>query len=35
MLGRAGEKWNTGLARGSANQIWWYGIFINRIIYLL
>jgi hypothetical protein len=22
MLGRAGEKWNTGLARGSANQIW-------------
>jgi hypothetical protein len=22
MLGKGGEKWNTGLARGSANQIW-------------
>jgi len=22
MLGRGGEKWNTGLTRGSANQIW-------------
>jgi hypothetical protein len=22
MLGKTGEKWETGLARGSANQIW-------------
>jgi hypothetical protein len=22
MLGKSGEKWETGLARGSANQIW-------------
>jgi hypothetical protein len=22
MLGKAGEKWNTGLNRGLANQIW-------------
>lgn len=22
MLGRSGEKWETGLSRGSANQIW-------------
>jgi hypothetical protein len=22
MLGKAGEKWNTGISRGSANQIW-------------
>jgi len=22
MLGKAGEKWNTGLNRGAANQIW-------------
>lgn len=22
MLGKAGEKWNTGLNRGVANQIW-------------
>lgn len=22
MLGKAGEKWTTGLTRGSANQIW-------------
>jgi hypothetical protein len=22
MLGKSGEKWNTGLTRGSANQIW-------------
>jgi hypothetical protein len=22
MLGKAGEKWNTGLTRGLANQIW-------------
>jgi hypothetical protein len=22
MLGRGGEKWNTGLSRGAANQIW-------------
>ena len=22
MLGKTGEKWNTGLTRGSANQIW-------------
>ena len=22
MLGKAGEKWETGLARGAANQIW-------------
>lgn len=22
MLGRGGEKWNTGINRGSANQIW-------------
>jgi hypothetical protein len=22
MLGRGGEKWNTGLTRGAANQIW-------------
>lgn len=22
MLGKAGEKWATGLTRGSANQIW-------------
>jgi hypothetical protein len=22
MLGKAGEKWETGLTRGSANQIW-------------
>ena len=22
MLGKAGEKWNTGMNRGVANQIW-------------
>jgi hypothetical protein len=22
MLGKSGEKWNTGLNRGAANQIW-------------
>ena len=22
MLGKSGEKWNTGLTRGPANQIW-------------
>ncbi len=22
MLGKAGEKWDTGITRGSANQIW-------------
>ena len=22
MLGKAGEKWTTGLTRGSANQVW-------------
>jgi hypothetical protein len=22
MLGKAGEKWNTGLTRGLANQVW-------------
>ena len=22
MLGKAGEKWDTGLTRGAANQIW-------------
>jgi ABC-type glycerol-3-phosphate transport system substrate-binding protein len=22
MLGRTGEKWNTGINRGAANQIW-------------
>jgi hypothetical protein len=22
MLGKSGEKWNTGLTRGAANQIW-------------
>jgi hypothetical protein len=22
MLGKGGEKWNTGLTRGAANQIW-------------
>ena len=22
MLGKQGEKWNTGIARGPANQIW-------------
>lgn len=22
MLGKAGEKWNTGINRGAANQIW-------------
>lgn len=22
MLGKGGEKWNTGIARGPANQIW-------------
>jgi hypothetical protein len=22
MLGKAGEKWNTGLNRGASNQIW-------------
>lgn len=22
MLGKAGEKWETGVARGAANQIW-------------
>jgi hypothetical protein len=22
MLGKAGEKWNTGIKRGNANQVW-------------
>ena len=22
MLGKAGEKWTTGLTRGAANQVW-------------